>query len=79
MALHYIHLSNGYTLLDAEGTDVPVSSARDVAVRTASELLNRGNTEQLWTGKPWKVWVTDQPNGAGHTIASIEITGTIAT
>jgi hypothetical protein len=74
MALHYFHMSNGETILDVKGTDIPDSSSvRKEAVRTARDLLNLRETDKLWDGNPWKVWVTDRPNGAGRTIAIIEV------
>lgn len=77
MALHYIHMSNGHTTLDDRGTEHPdLSSAQADAVRAASELLNLGTADSLWLGTPWKVWITDRPNGDGRTLAAIEISGT---
>lgn len=76
MALHYFHISNGHTTLDDRGTDLPaLADVRRVAVHTAHELLNLGNDDHLWTSEPWRVWVTDQPDGGGLTIASIEVIG----
>jgi hypothetical protein len=75
MALRYFHISDGQTTLDGLGTELSdVASVRAEAVRTCRELLNLGHGEQLWDGEPWKVWVTDQPNGAGRNIGNIEIT-----
>ena len=74
MALHYFHISDGETILDREGSDLPdMASVRAEAVRTCRELLNLGHGEQLWGANPWKVWVTDQPSGGGRTIATIEV------
>jgi hypothetical protein len=77
MALHYFHISNGHTTFDDHGTDVStIKDVRRVAMRAAYELLNLGYDDRLWDGKPWRVWVTDQPGGAGRTIATIEMSGT---
>jgi hypothetical protein len=77
MPMHYFHMSNGHTILDDHGTDLPdLAAVRDEAVRAAKELMSIGSAETLWDGKPWKVWVTDAPNGTGRTVASIEMNGT---
>jgi hypothetical protein len=76
MALHYFHMSNGHTTLDQIGTDHPDhASVRNEAVRTFRELLNLGPTESLWTGDPWKIWVTDGPNASGKTVVTLELFG----
>jgi hypothetical protein len=74
MALHYFHYSNGHTTLDPAGTDHPdLVSVRNEAVRALRELLNLGPTDTLWTGEPWKVWVTDRPNASGATVLTLEV------
>jgi hypothetical protein len=75
MALHYFHIANGKTTLDRDGTDLPDAvSVRTEAVQAARELLNLGQSEGLWNVKPWKVFVTNQPDGGGKVIATIEVT-----
>jgi hypothetical protein len=55
--------------LDEVGSDhSDVISVRKEAVRTFREFLNLGPTDTLWTGEPWKLWVTDLPNDAGQTV-----------
>ena len=74
MALHFFHFSDGHTTLDLVGTNHPeLISVRKEAVRIFSELLNTALTHTLWTGEPWKVWVTDQPNGTGRTVLTLEM------
>jgi hypothetical protein len=76
MALHYFHISNGHTTLDEHGTELStITDVRRVATRAAQELLNLGYDDRLWAGKPWRVWVTDRPDGGGRTLASIEMIG----
>jgi hypothetical protein len=75
MAQYYFHLSDGETILDDKGSELPDSaSVRDETVRVTRDLLNVRQSNELWIGKPWRVWVTDQPNGAGRTLATIEVT-----
>lgn len=74
MALHYFHFSNGHTTIDEHGTDLPnLASVRKEAVRALRELLHLGSTDALWTGDPWKVWVTDQPDGTGQSLLTLDI------
>jgi hypothetical protein len=52
--------------LDSEGCDLPdLSAVRHAAIATTTEVLGgikAGPT--FWSGEPWKLWVTDEPNGA---------------
>lgn len=74
MALHYFHSFNGHTTLDDLGTDLPdLLSARKEAVRAFRELLLLGSSDALWTGDPWRVWVTDQSNATGRTVLALEL------
>ncbi|MGE9008821.1 DUF6894 family protein [Leptospira interrogans] len=75
MARHYFHLANGTTTLDPTGLDLAdLGAVRNEAVRAVRELLNLGKTDELWSGAPWKVWVTDGPDGTGRTILTVELT-----
>jgi hypothetical protein len=74
MAMHYFHVCHGHTTLDDQGTDFPdLPSVRKEAIRALRELLNLGQSDQLWAGDPWKVWVTDEPNASGRTVLTLEI------
>ena len=74
MALHYFHLFDGHAILDEVGTNHPDPiSVRKYAVRAFRELLHLGSNDSLWTGGPWRVWVTDQPDGMGRTVLTLEL------
>lgn len=75
MALHYFHIANGSTALDAEGTDLPdLNAVQKEALRMMREVVDLGiNEEKLWVGEAFKVWVTTQPNGAGRTLLTLEL------
>jgi hypothetical protein len=74
MALHYFHHSNGRTTLDGFGTDLPdLASVRKEAIRGMRELTNLGPADSLWSGEPWKLWVTHDPDGTGPTILTLEL------
>jgi hypothetical protein len=69
MPRYYFHVKDGYTSLDAHGVELKsVREARDAAVVHSGEVLRDGASEHLWSGEPWLLWVTDQPNGKGKTL-----------
>jgi hypothetical protein len=74
MALHYFHHSNGRTTLDLFGTDLPdLVSVRKEAIRALRELIYLGPADDLWSGEPWKVWVTQDAKAVGPTILTLEL------
>jgi hypothetical protein len=74
MALHYFHLSNGKTTLDDVGTDhANLADVQKEVVRVARDLLSLKSSDDIWSRESWKVWATDQPKGAGRTIATLEL------
>jgi hypothetical protein len=51
MAMHYFHMVNGQTTFDREGTNLPdLASVRKEALRAARDMLNLGDSEDLWGG-----------------------------
>ena len=73
--MFFFHFENGTTNLDPTGVDLPdMKAARVEAIATVAGILRDGNVGHLWTGKPWRLWATDQPNGAGKTLLSVHIT-----
>jgi hypothetical protein len=46
------------------------AAARDEAVRTSGEILRDGAASHLWSGKPWRMWVT-QADGGGKTLFTL--------
>jgi hypothetical protein len=74
MALHYFHLSNGTIILGDVGTELAsLTEVKKEVVRVARDLLSLQTSAEIWTGAPWKVWATDEPKGAGRTIAAMEL------
>jgi hypothetical protein len=62
MPRYYFHLEDHRTLIDHIGVELPdLEAARDEAVSAAGEILRNGDTKALWTGKPWRMWVTQSP------------------
>jgi hypothetical protein len=78
MALYYFHLTDGATSLDDQGSDLPdLAAVRRAALATATEVLGGIKAgPAFWAGEPWKLWVTDGPNGAGATLLTMQFTAT---
>src|SRR3954464_12444336 len=74
MALYYFHLKDGVTILDSEGCDLPdLAAVRCAAIATTTEVLGGIKAgPAFWSGEPWKLWVTDEPNGAGATLLTLQ-------
>src|SRR3954447_16009940 len=69
MALYYFHLKDGATLLDLPDP----AAVRRAAIATTTEVLGGIKAEPtFWSGEPWKLWVTDRPNGAGATLLTLQ-------
>ena len=73
MARFYFHVADGQITLDDVGTELPdLEAARVEAFRTTHELMLTAGPS-FWAGEPHRVWVTDQPNGAGKTLFAIKV------
>jgi hypothetical protein len=74
MSLYYFHLKDGQTIFDSQGSDLPdLAAVRRMAIATTTEILGglRAGPE-FWSGEPWKLWVPDQPDGAGTTVLTLQ-------
>jgi hypothetical protein len=72
MQRYFFHLKDGHTSLDGEGVDLAdLNAARQEALRFSGEVLREGPGDSLWTGEPWRLWVTDQPDGQGKTFFTL--------
>ena len=54
-----------------------LAAAQDEAVRESGNLLKGGPNGTLWNGKPWRLWVTDFPNGEGKTFFTLRFAAEI--
>ncbi len=71
MPRYYFNIEDGRLSPDGEGTElVDLAKARSEALRMSGEILREGG-EGFWSGSPWKLWVTDEPNGAGTTLFTL--------
>jgi hypothetical protein len=51
------------------------AAAKVEAVKVISETIRNAHPS-LWDGVPWRLWVTDQPQGAGTTLLTLEVSDT---
>jgi hypothetical protein len=77
MPRYYYHVHDGRRILDDEGTDMPgLGAARGLAIARSGEILTDGAAGSLWSGEPWRMWVTDGPNGDGKTLFTLRFEAT---
>jgi hypothetical protein len=73
----YFHITDTTTNLDCEGVELSdIVAARSEAVETIADILSDGPLDYLWAGKPLRLWVTDQANGAGKVLFALNVTAT---
>ena len=74
MTRFYFNVENGRSELDPDGTDfADVEQARSEAVVLLGEMIRDAYGQSSWNGTPWKVWVSDGPNGNGNTLFTIQL------
>jgi hypothetical protein len=73
MPNYYFHLENGQTLDDSGVELRDTAAAQNQALRASSEMFKAGPRviATLWNGTPWRMWVTDKPNGEGKTFFTL--------
>ena len=74
MPRYYFHVEDGRSTLDDTGLELSdIAAARNEALRTTGDLLKGGphSAATLWKGTPWRLWVTDRPNGDGKTFFTL--------
>ena len=73
MPQYFFHVHNGSLSTDEEGLDFPdLNCARREAIRACGEML-REVPAAICNGDPMRMWVTDQPDGQGNTLYSLNI------
>jgi hypothetical protein len=74
LALYYFHVTDGATILDDHGSNLPdLAAVRRTALATSLEMLGGMKAGPMfWSGEPWKLWVTDEPNGGGATLLTLQ-------
>jgi hypothetical protein len=72
MPRYYFNLEDGHRVLDDRGLDLrDLEAAQNEALRTSTDILKAGPNATLWNGAPWRLWVTDKPNGEGKTFFTL--------
>ena len=56
------------------GSDLPdLAAVRRAAIAMTTDVLGGIKAgPAFWSGEPWKLWVTDRPNGAGETLLTLQ-------
>jgi hypothetical protein len=73
MTRFFFHIQDASTTLDDEGTELPdVNAARQEAIRACGEMI-REIPATIRRGDAWRLWVTDQPRGQGHTLFTLTV------
>jgi hypothetical protein len=73
MPRYYFHLKDIQIILDGKGTELAdMEAVRKEAVMIFRDVL-RGDFD-FWSGSsPWRIWVTDRPNGKGDTLLVLQL------
>ena len=74
MPRYYFHVEDHHTSLDKVGVELhDIEVARQEALQAAGEMLRNGAGTSVWEGKPFRMWVTDQPNGTGKVLFRLHV------
>ena len=66
-------------MLDEEGIEFDdMTEVKTEATQSAADMLKGLNGEHFWSGDPWLLWVTDQPNGGGNTVLTLTFSSRLA-
>ena len=70
----YFNTENDHSELDPEGTELSdLAEARSQALALLGQMLMDADRFSPWGGKPWRVWVTDGPNGSGKVLLTLRL------
>jgi Domain of unknown function (DUF6894) len=73
MPRYFFHMHNGSLSTDDEGLDFPdLNGARREAIRACGEMLCEVPAA-IYNGDTMRVWVTDQPDGHGTVLFSLNV------
>ena len=69
---YFFHVQDGKEMLDQNGVELlDMNAVKKEASQATTELLGGLRGPHFWSGEPWKLWVTDQANGAGKTLLTL--------
>jgi hypothetical protein len=70
----YFNVMNGGTELDPDGTQLSgIAEARRQALEMLGAMLREAASSFSWGGAPWKVWVSDGPQGSGRVLFTVKV------
>jgi hypothetical protein len=70
----YFNVRNGGTELDPDGTLLSgIAEARSQALRMLGAMLQEADSNFPWGGTPWRVWVSDGPQGSGRVLFTLQV------
>jgi hypothetical protein len=70
----YFNVMNNGTELDPDGTLLPsLAEARSQALRLLGGMLLDVDSNFSWDGAPWKIWISDGPQGTGRVLFTIQL------
>jgi hypothetical protein len=76
---YYFNVKDGKTMLDEEGIEFDdMEAVKNEAVQSSADMLKGLHGEHFWTGDPWLLWVSDQPNGGGNTVLTLTFSSRLA-
>jgi hypothetical protein len=79
MPRYYFNIQDGQTMLDDEGMELDdMQAVKEEAVKSSTDLLKGLQGPEFWSGEPWKLWVSDQPNGGGNTVLTLTFSARLA-
>ncbi len=71
---YYFNFEDGETALDDEGMEfADFDEVKAEALRSAVDMLKDLQGPNFWLGEGCRLWVTDQPQGGGHTLLTLII------
>lgn len=71
---YFFHVKNGLSALGDSGLELDgLEAVKEEAIGVAADLLKSPLGKDFWAGDPWRLWVTDEPRGAGKTIVSLTL------
>ena len=76
MPRYYFHVQDGQILHDGTGVELrDLAAAQNEALLASGDILKGGPkaTAAIWDGIPWRMWVTDKPNGEGKTFFTLHL------
>jgi hypothetical protein len=72
---YFFHVKDDAAVLDEEGFEfADFNDVKAEALQTAVEMIRDIRGPNFWSGEPWKLWVTDQPQGGGNTLLMLIFT-----